>query len=302
MNKVHFSNITDFYSALGKPAPEHPLFVISTTDSSSQNNYQACLNTQSVISTDFYAISLKKVTAGEIVYGQTKYDCSSGTLLFFSPQQIFYSNGVTVESQGKTIVFHEDFIRGHALSTALKKASFFGYAVNEALHLSPKEQRLIANVIANIESESKLSYDEFSRDILLAHINVLLNYAERFYRRQFLLRKESHSAIVDSFLEKFDELLVLNNNNEIPSVNTLADSLNMTSRYLTDALKIETGQTAQQVIHNHLIDKAKNSLLESSDSVASIAYALGFAYPQYFARLFKNKVGLTPSQYRASQH
>lgn len=130
----------------------------------------------------------------------------------------------------------------------------------------------------------------------------MLNYAERFYRRQFLLRKESHSAIVDSFLEKFDELLVLNNNNEIPSVNTLADSLNMTSRYLTDALKIETGQTAQQVIHNHLIDKAKNSLLESSDSVASIAYALGFAYPQYFARLFKNKVGLTPSQYRASQH
>ncbi|MFT5880752.1 MAG: AraC-like DNA-binding protein [Moritella sp.] len=302
MNRIHFDNITDYHRMLGKPDPQHPQLSVSTVKADTSQGELGCINSHSVISADFYAISLKNIISGDLVYGKTKYDYRSGTMLFLAPRQEFYANGITIASEGKVILFHEDFIRNHAIYDLIKKCSFFAYAVNEALHLSAKEEAMIKDIFTSIEAEYHSNYDAFSRDIILAQISALLTYADRFYHRQFLLRKESCSSISEQFVLCFDELLATSEFNEIPAIIDIADKLNMTSRYLTDALKVETGKSAKEWIQLRLIDKAKNLLLSRSDSVATIAYSLGFEYPQYFARLFKKKVGLTPTQYRNQPH
>ncbi|MCZ2721018.1 helix-turn-helix transcriptional regulator [Marinomonas sp. 15G1-11] len=196
------------------------------------------------------------------------------------------------------ILFHEDYLRGHELQSQLKKCRFFDYAVNEALHLSPKEQQLICRIFDSIEAEYHSSYDALSREIMLSQMSTLLRYAERFYRRQFLVRKEFHSSIYESFNNLLYQYMYVSDVYRTPSISDIAQQLNMTPRYLTDALKVETGKSAKEWIQLALVDKAKNLLLSSNDSVATVAYSLGFEYPQYFSRLFKNKVGITPTEYR----
>ncbi|MDN3680541.1 AraC family transcriptional regulator [Vibrio tapetis subsp. quintayensis] len=306
MNKIHFDNITDYHKHLSKPVPAHPQFSVSTVKSNAAQFGAECAATNTIISTSFYAISLKNVISGELFYGKTKYDCSSGTMLFFAPGQEFHTKGMKIESEGKVILFHEDFVRTHGIYDQIKSSSFFNYAANEALHLSSAEQRRMQKVFDGIEAEYHANYDEFSREIILSQIGVLLTYADRFYHRQFLLRKESDASIYTQFLHAFDECFDgafdCVGHQSIPAITDIAARLNMTSRYLSDALKVETGKSAKESIQLLLVDKAKNALLSSGDSVATIAYSLGFEYPQYFARLFKKKVGLTPTQYRNQTH
>ncbi|MCG8672433.1 MAG: helix-turn-helix transcriptional regulator [Pseudomonadales bacterium] len=302
MEKIHFSSIAQHNEALGFPNPEHPLFCVLHTTSDSTQSILSCDN-ESVISTDFYSISIKNIISGEIFYGRTKYDCQNGTMIFTEPKQEISTKGVKVKSEGRIIIIHPDFIRGHAIYEQMKKYHFFSYAVHEALHLSPKEETQINGLFDSIETEYHNNQDEFTKDLILDLLTTLLRYSNRFYHRQFLTRKESESSLFSRF---HDELTVglrsIDIENAIPSVEEIANKLHVTSRYLSDALKTETGKTAKEWIHLELIESAKNLLLASDASVAEIAYQLGFEYPNYFARLFKKKVGLTPSQYRQSTH
>ncbi|GGZ71305.1 helix-turn-helix domain-containing protein [Paraglaciecola chathamensis] len=300
MKRVHFNSISEYYQYAGKPAPEHPLFSITETKTHATND-TSCQQQSSAISSDLYLISLKKVTSGEIFYGKTKYDCSSGTMLFMAPNQVFSAQGVTIESTGKTLLIHPDFIRGHKIFERIKSYSFFGYAVNEALHLSPSEELVLEQIVNTIHNEYQQRYDDFSREIILTQLSALLHYAERFYRRQFLLRSESHSSTFQRFASALDILCSDPNHTHMPTITEIAQSMQMSQRYLSDALKVETGKTAKECMQLRLIERSKDLLIGTDQSIATIAYSLGFEYPQYFARLFKKKVGQTPSQYRAAQ-
>ena len=298
METLHFSDIAEHHGFLGLPAPEHPLLAVSPISLNVKNVQLSCLDRDLIITTDFYSISLKHFISGEVFYGRTKYDFKNGVMIFVSPRQEIRTKGVKVESQGKLICFHEDFIRSHQLKERIKKYNFFNYSVNEALHLSPKEERLIMSIFDNIEQEYHGNFDEHSKEIILAQLDTLLRYAERFYCRQFQQRKEASNSTKDRFIEEFEQL----STEGIPTVEDIANQMNMTPRYLSDALKVETGKTAIEILHLHLIDKAKDLLLGSDTTVARVAYDLGFAYPQYFSRLFKKKVGMTPTEYRKHVH
>lgn len=206
---------------------------------------------------------------------------------------------MNIKSDAKTILIHEDFLRGTRVQPIIEAANYFSYAVNEALHLSPREEALVKNLLDTLEQEYSQNHDAFSKDIMVSQLTTLLSYADRFYQRQFQQRMESPvSSLEERFLTCLRELA----SDHIPTVEELADKLHVTPRYLSDGLKVETGKTALENIHAYQIERAKNMLLGSNDSVATIAYALGFEYPQYFARLFKKKVGQTPTEYRKQVH
>lgn len=303
IEKIHFSDLTEYHQFLGMPNPEHPLFsVVSVSSAKSEDS--SCSSLDLTLSSDFYSISLKHITSGEIFYGRTKYDCKNGTMIFMAPNQEIRIAGVQVESTGRSIIFHEDFIRGHVIKEEIKKYHYFSYAVNEALHLSPKEEEMMQSMIDQIEMEYHNNQDEFSKELILAQLDTLLKYANRFYHRQFLLRKESESDLQGKFIEEIEHFIKANKFEEktIPSIEDIASSMAMTPRYLSDALKAETGKTAMENLHLHMIDKAKDMLVATDASVATVAYDLGFEYPQYFARLFKKKTGMTPTEYRQSYH
>lgn len=289
--KYHFKSIDERNEVLGFPKPEHPLFDI--TRQHCHTDYYFCA--------DFYSISLKEIISGEVVYGRTKYDCQSGTMIFISPNQEVKTRGIVVESDVRTISFHKDFLLGHPLSNKITNYHFFNYAVNEALHLSPREETIVNNIFDAIEVEYKNNYDDYTRDLILSHLNTLLKYADRFYHRQFLMRKEAETSIYTSFISKLNGIIDENVKSDyatMPQIEDLAQELHITPRYLSDALKAETGKTAKHWIQLTLLDRAKEYLLSSDDSIANIAYMLGFEYPQYFSRLFKNKIGKSPKDFR----
>lgn len=300
MKKFHFETIAEQNAALGLRPPEHPLVDVIKMSSNNDDNQLNC-EQELALSTSFYSISLKHIISGELMYGRTKYDCSNGTMLFFAPNQEVSASGIKVDAVARTICFHPDYIRGHKLQDELKQYQFFNYSVNEALHLSPKEERHMANMFDTLEIENSNCLDAFSKDLILSQISTLLMYANRYYHRQFLMRKETDTSVYDRFSNLLEARLeaVASQSETIPEVEDMARDMNMTSRYLSDALKAETGKTTKDWIHYALIEKSKDRLLSSKDSVATIAYSLGFEYPQYFLRLFKNKVGMTPSEYRA---
>ncbi|MDA0107931.1 helix-turn-helix transcriptional regulator [Vibrio sp. La 4.2.2] len=300
MKKFHFETIAEQNAALGLRPPEHPLVDVIKMSSNNDDNQLNC-EQELALSTSFYSISLKHIISGELMYGRTKYDCSNGTMLFFAPNQEVSASGIKVDAVARTICFHPDYIRGHKLQDELKQYQFFNYSVNEALHLSPKEERHMANMFDTLEIENSNCLDAFSKDLILSQISTLLMYANRYYHRQFLMRKETDTSVYDRFSNLLEARLeaVISQSETIPEVEDMARDMNMTSRYLSDALKAETGKTTKDWIHYALIEKSKDRLLSSKDSVATIAYSLGFEYPQYFSRLFKNKVGMTPSEYRA---
>lgn len=288
--KRHFSALADYHKFLGIAPPEHPLLSVTSMQADG-----TCITEELEISTDFYAISIKHIIEGEFYYGRTNYDYKNGCLIFTAPRQVIKISKLNVKSNARTIIIHEDFLRGTNIQTLIENAHYFSYAINEALHLSPREETLVKGIFDTLEQEYIQNHDAFSKDIMLSQLNTMLTYAERFYQRQFQQRKESP---VSSLEERFYVELKALPSDHIPTVEELANKLHMTPRYLSDGLKVETGKTALENIHIHQIERAKNLLLGSDDSVATIAYALGFEYPQYFSRLFKNKVGLTPTQYR----
>ncbi|BDU40192.1 putative AraC-type DNA-binding domain-containing protein [Vibrio nigripulchritudo SOn1] len=299
MKKYHFASITEQNELLGIRPPEHPLLDVIKINSKKEDNPLSCED-GFTISANFYSISLKHITSGELLYGRTKYDCSNGTMLFIAPEQQLSGVGIKVDSVARTICFHEDYIRGHKLQEEIKKYHFFNYSVNEALHLSPKEEKQMAVIFDAIEAEYHNNLDAFTKELILSQLSTLLMYSNRYYYRQFLMRKELDTSVYDRFSKLLEARIqsVVDESSSIPEVEELAQSMNMTSRYLSDALKAETGKTTKDWIHKALIERSKDLLLSTKDSVATIAYSLGFEYPQYFSRLFKNKVGMTPSEYR----
>lgn len=295
----HFNSLASYLAYMMLPAPEHPMLSVLTAKG---DEFLPCPRESSPpISTDCYSINLKKITSENIQYGRTKYDFTNGALIFIAPRQVVqWDSSIVFEHKGFSINFHEDFLKGTALAKQIKKYGFFSYSANEALHLSPKEEKQMEAIVDNIEIEYQNNQDAFSKDIIISQLETLLKYANRFYERQFINRKEmSHDLLAqfNAHLIAYFESGHLQENG-IPSIEQIASELSVSQRYLSDTLKKETGKTTTEHLHLQLIDEAKNVLLQPHKTVSEVAYELGFEYPAYFSRLFKKKEGISPSDYR----
>lgn len=295
----HFKTLSAYFEYIQLPRPEHPMLSVLF---SKEEGFLPCpRKNSSPITHDCYSISLKKITKGNLNYGRTKYDFANGVLICIAPRQVLqWDDSVVFEQKGFSINFHEDFIKGTELAQQIKKYGFFSYSVNEALHLSPKEERQMESIVENIEIEYYNNQDQFSKDIIISQLSTLLKYANRFYERQFLNRKELSNNLLEQFNQQLEEYFETGQlqENGIPSIEQIADKMSVSQRYLSDTLKKETGKTTTEHLQLYLIDEAKNILLKPNKSISEVAYELGFEYPQYFSRLFKKKEGLSPSEYR----
>lgn len=300
-NKLHkFNSIADLHRALGLPKPLHPLISLV--------NYAAIKTPENELPQSlllqFYKISYKKNLHGKIKYGQHYYDFDDGGISFISPNQIIASAEDEKDYSGYTLLIHPDFLRNYTLAKTIGNYGFFSYAANEALYLSEKEKTTISEVFEHILDELNGNIDDFSQDVIISHIEVLLNYSNRFYKRQFLTRKAANHDVLtalENLLEDYfnDEKTVLNG---LPTVQYLANKLNLSARYLSDMLRSLTGQNTQQHIHEKLIEKAKEYLASDNLSVAEVAYQLGFEHPQSFNKIFKKKTNVTPVEFKQAFH
>lgn len=293
----HYHKISDLHEALGVKPPEHPLFSVTYGERDSCDG-----NSILEFSSAFYIIGFKKLKSGSMQYGKTKYDHDRGSMSFVKPRQKVVFKNVELEEKGFLIMIHEDFLSGTSLYNEIRKYSYFDYEVNEALHLSPAEEDIIWNLYFSIEKEYNNNTDELSKSIMMSHLDSMLKYAQRFYKRQFINRTE----LTGSTLTKFNALLAAHFEERrtkdlgLPTVALMAEKLNISSRYLTDILKQETGKTALELIHLFLIGEAKNLLSEGELNISEVSYLLGFENSTYFSRLFKKEVGITPNQFKGS--
>lgn len=246
---------------------------------------------------DFYMIALKKLKAGVILYGRTKYDHDTGSMSFFKPRQVVEFKNLEFEDDGFIIYIHEDYLHGHPLFHEMANYGYFDYEINEALHLSPKEEQIIWDLYTKIDTESQNNTDEYSRDIILTHLDSMLKYSQRFYKRQFINRTKLSGKTVSLFNDALTKYFK-EGQEGLPTVSLLANQLNISSRYLSDLLKQETGKTAIENIHIFLINEAKNRLKGQQQNITEIAYDLGFENVPYFSRLFKKETGFSPNQFR----
>ena len=295
----HFKTLSAYLEYLELPQPEHPMFSLFN---SKGNGYLPCPKESSPpITNDCYTISFKKVVEGNLTYGRTKYDFTNGALFFIAPRQMLqWDSGLIYEQKGFSINFHEDFIKGTELAHQIKKYGFFSYSANEALHLSPKEEKQLESIVENIDLEYQNNQDEFSKDIIISQLTTLLKYANRFYERQFINRKELSNDLLEQFNQYLSNYFEAGKMEQegIPSIEKIAHHLSVSQRYLSDTLKKETGKTSTEQLQLYLIDEAKNILLDPKKTVSEVAYELGFEYPPYFSRLFKKKEGISPTEYR----
>lgn len=293
-----FSSITELHGALGLPKPLHPL--VSLVNYADIKTPEAELPTSLLL--DFYKISYKINLHGKIKYGQHDYDFDEGGISFISPNQIIGSAENERDYSGYTLLIHADFLRNYPLGKTIGNYGYFSYSANEALYLSEKEKITISEVFEHILQELNGRIDDFSQDVIISHIEVLLNYSNRFYKRQFLTRKASNNDLLtelEGILNKYfnDEKAL---EKGPPTVAYLADRLNLSARYLSDMLRMLTGQNTQQHIQDKLIEKAKNYLSLDHLTVAEIAYHLGFEHPQSFSKIFKKKTNQTPVEFKQS--
>lgn len=295
----HFKSLAAYFDYLQLPRPEHPMLSVMFAKG---DDYLPCsIESSPPISNDFYSISLKKIIHGDLSYGRTKYDFTNGALIFIAPRQVLqWDSSVVFEQKGFSINFHEDFIKGTELAFQIKKYGFFSYSVNEALHLSPREEKQMESIVENIEQEYLNNQDAFSKEIIISQLSTLLKYANRFYERQFIDRKEISTDLLEKFNSQLTEYFESGHFEEhgVPSIEQIANELSVSQRYLSDTLKKETGKSTTEHLQFYLIDAAKNILLNPNKSISEVAYDLGFEYPQYFSRLFKKKEGLSPSDFR----
>jgi AraC family transcriptional activator of pobA len=289
-----FETIND-YNVFNRNETRHPL--VSVVDLSKASPRQG-----SRMYFGFYTIFLKEVKCGDLVYGRHTYDYQEGTLVFLAPGQVagVNSKGETYQPKGYALVFHPDLIHGTALGKHIQDYTFFGYQSNEALHLSERERKIVLDCFSKIDYELEHPIDKHSKKLIVDNIELLLNYCARFYDRQFITRDHVHKGI----LERFEQLLNEYFRSEqpqttgLPSVAYCASELNLSASYFGDLIKKETGRTAQEHIQTKVIDVAKERIFDQSRSVSQIAYELGFKYPQHFTRLFKQRVGQSPNEYR----
>jgi AraC family transcriptional activator of pobA len=289
-----FKTISELDQAEGFPQPEHPLISLNllTRTSTLEKNMQ--------FTCDFYVICLKKVKSGELWYGKTKYDHNTGLMFFTRPNQMLTARGLQLAEKGFAIHLHEDFLIGHPLFAEIKKYTFFDYENHEALHLLPREKEIMWSLFHKMEREYHDNPDEFSKSIILSHLDSILKYAQRFYKRQFIDRKPLSGVTVTKFNGCLREYFEKSDAEEkgLPTVNYMAAQLSLTPKYLSDLLKQETGKTALELIHLYVISEAKNMLVAGDRSIAEIAYQLGFENPPYFSRLFKKEVGMSPKEFK----
>jgi len=291
------NSITQIHQLMGLPKPQHPL--ISVID---LKGMKADPNIDAVIF-DLYVVSMKR-GCNNLLYGQQKYDFDEGLMAFISPGQILRGeeNGVPPDLEGWMLFIHPDFLWNTLLAKKIKKYEYFGYSTNEALFLSDKEETIINDIVKNIKTEYHSNIDRFSQDIIVSNLETLLNYAERFYQRQFITRKITNHKI----LARLEDVLTDYFNNEnlllkgLPTVQYIAKTVNTSPKYLSSLLKQLTGQTTQQIIHEKLIERAKEKLSTTDLTISEIAYELGFEHSQSFSKLFKSKTLQSPLEFRRS--
>lgn len=296
---IHLNSIYEFHQFSGLPKPEHPL--VSLIDYSLVKYPPEYTDIRWV--QNFYSIGLKRNVAKKFNYGQLPYDFDEGVLALVAPQQVIQIEidpNADAEPSGWLLLVHPDFLWKTALATRMKKSEYFGYAVNEALFLSEKEEQMMVAVFKSIQQECQQNIDKFSHSIITTQIELLLNYTERFYERQFLTRRISNDKVLtrlETILSDFfsEEQLL---NKGIPTVQEIANELHLTPNYLSTLLKVLTGKSTQDHIHHTLIDKAKEKLSTTTLSISEIAYELGFEHPSSFTKLFKQKTNQTPLSFR----
>lgn len=249
-----------------------------------------------------YCIILKDVECGNLRYGRKKYDYQEGTLVFFSPGQVVDVENKSEPYQplGHGLVFHPDLIHGTSLSKTLSEYHFFDYHTDEALHVSKDERRVILDCFSKIVFVLKRSIDGHSKKLIASNIELFLNYCERFYDRQFITRDHVNRGILEKFEELLNDYFMSDKPQNIgfPAVSYFAKECHLSANYFGDLIKKETGKSAQEYIQNRIIDEAKNRIFDDDKNISEIAYELGFSYPQHFTRLFKQKVGMSPNEYR----
>jgi len=298
-NKPHSINsVTELHRILSLPAPEHPLVSVIDLEKVERINAEDF----PTVVFNFYSVWLEKDVKEKIRYGQNFFDFDEGMMIFIAPGQVLSTINHGKINGGIGLIFHSDFIRNYPLAKTINNYGYFSYAVNEALHLSEKEEDIIKSIMQNISNEYRANIDKYSQDVIVSHIELLLNYANRFYGRQFITRK----AVNHDLLTRMEQLLNLYFGKKVsltkglPTVDHLARELNLSPRYLSDMLRSLTGQNAQQHIHEKLVEKAKEYLTTTNLSVAEIAYELGFEHSQSFSKLFKRKTAFTPLEFKHS--
>lgn len=294
---IHIKSVTQLHELLGYEKPKHPL--ISVVDVSKLKITDELLNVKLVA--NLYYIALKNKDCG-MQYGRNQYDFEEGVLAFAAPNQVVMAKSKVEfdEDDGWLLFFHPDLIRTSPLGEDIDNYSFFSYDNHEALHLSDAEKQTLKNTVDLIKEEYNQRIDNHSQRVIVSSLELLLNYCSRFYERQFNTRSNENRNIVSRVEDILKDYYQSGELTELgpPSLQYLADKVNLSQNYLSDLLKKETGRSAKDHINDFLINKAKNLLLSTEDSVSEIAYALGFNYPHYFSRLFKSKTGITPQKYR----
>ncbi len=300
MEKIVNVNSISEFNAANNHKTLHPLVTVIDYSKANPRNWGDVETIK--FQYGLYSVILKDVVCGDMKYGRHYYDYQAGTLVFYAPGQFVSMENpkVVYQPMGFGLLFHPDFLIGTHLSKMIGQYKFFDYQTHEALHLSDNERQLILDIFAKIEFELKQPIDKHSKKLIASNIELFLDYCQRFYDRQFITRDVAHKGI----LEKFEELL--NNYFEsekphligLPSVAYFADELHLSANYFGDLIKKETGQSAKEYIQNKTIEVAKNKVFENDKTVNEIACELGFKYPQHFTRLFKQKVGFTPNEYK----
>jgi AraC-like DNA-binding protein len=298
----HFKTISEFHEFINLPKPQHPLISVVDVGTVPHSDINESMN----MALDFYSISVKRMGNFKATYGQQPFDFNEGIMSFMSPKQVFSiavdNKNEAVKKSGWVIYIHPNFIWNTALAKTIKNYDFWDYAFNEALFLSAKEEETMNSIRQNIQRELDANIDNFSKQIITSQIESLLNYANRFYHRQFIIREKTNHQI----LERLEDLLVnyFNSDNVIekglPTVKYIAENLNLSPKYLSNLLRVLTGQNTQQHIHDKLIEKAKEKLSITNLTVSEIAYELGFEHLQSFSKLFKAKTNISPLEFRAS--
>ncbi|WP_420152564.1 helix-turn-helix domain-containing protein [Siphonobacter sp.] len=296
---IRINSISEVHQIFGLPKPQHPLIsVMNFTLGNSPDLTK--LPAYDVL--NFYKVTFITKLSGQLRYGQGHYDYDEGSMLFVAPNQLVGSGNYAENSEGYILLIHPDFFLGYPLAPKVKQYGYFSYTANEALHLSDSEREIILSVYQIIEKELRGRIDEFSQDIVIAQIELLLSYANRFYRRQFITRKSVNhdvlqrvETILDEYFEKGQPL-----HQGIPTVQFLSEHLHISPGYLSDLLRSLIGQNAQQYIRYKLIEKAKEKLSTTQLNVSEIAYELGFEHSQSFSKLFKSKTNLSPLEFRAT--
>jgi AraC-like DNA-binding protein len=301
---VHYKTISEWFSAWQLPKPEHPLISVVKVDTS------RIMRSGDTFSSfcDFYCIAIKRVTGSEdlrLKYGQQSYDFNEGIMSFLSPGQITrlaVEKDVEVKQSGWYLIFHPDFLWNTPLASTMKRYEFWDYSVNESLFLSEKEEEIITGIVQNISRETHANIDKFSKQIVISQLESLLNYADRFFNRQFVTREKANHQILVRLEKTLNNYL---NSGQpqikgLPTVNDLATLLHLSPKYLSTLLRLHTGQNTQYYIHEKLIERAKEKISTSDLSISEIAYELGFEHLQSFSRLFKAKTQCSPVAFRKS--